>query len=222
MIALRNSMGREIRDALLRRILEGKYEPGERLVELQLAAEFHTSQGPVREALRELEALHYVETAPHRGTRVRAVSPTEMRDAYRLRALLEREAALAAAQAPDADWAEMRAAVEGIERAAEAGNMRGYVRHDETFHRTLVARSGNPVLLRHWDLLLVPTRILVVLRSGVVDMAAIAKEHRPILEALEGRDAALAGQLAYDHTNRIAMRLDPAPVPAARRSRPHR
>ncbi len=100
-------MGREIRDVLLRRILEGKYQPGERLVELQLAAEFHTSQGPVREALRELEALRYVETAPHRGTRVRAVSPTEMRDAYRLRALLEREAAIAAAQAPDPDWEKM-------------------------------------------------------------------------------------------------------------------
>ncbi len=201
-------MGREIRDVLLRRILEGKYQPGDRLVELQLAAEFHTSQGPVREALRELEALGYVETAPHRGTRVRAVSPTEMRDAYRLRALLEREAAMAAAQAPDPDWEKMRSALAGIERAAAAGNVRGYVRYDEMFHRTLVTRSGSPVLLRHWDLLLVPTRILVVLRSGVVDVATIAKEHRPILEALERHDAALAGQLAYDHTNRIAMRLD--------------
>lgn len=209
MIASRHSMGREIRDALLRRILEGTYKPGERLVELQLAAEFHTSQAPVREALRQLEALGYVETTPHRGTRVREIPPTEMRDAYRLRALLEREAAEAAARAPDGDWEEMRAAVARIERAADDGNVRGYVRHDETFHRGLVARSNNPVLVRHWDLLLVPTRILVALRSGHIDMRETGKEHRPILEALERGDARLAGRLVYDHLNHIAVRLDP-------------
>jgi DNA-binding GntR family transcriptional regulator len=213
MISSRHSMGREIRDALVHRILEGKYQPGERLVELQLAAEFHTSQAPVREALRQLEALQYVETTPHRGTRVREVPATEMRDAYRLRALLEREAAETAARALHADWEQMRAAVLGIERAADAGNVRGYARHDEAFHRALVARSENPVLLRHWDLLLVPTRILVALRAGVIDMGKTAKEHRPILEALERHDAVVAGQLAYDHVNRIAARLDPAARP---------
>lgn len=216
MIPFRNSMGREIRDALVRRILEGTYKPGERLVELRLAAEFHTSQAPVREALRALEGLGYVETAPHRGTRVRDIPPTEMRDAYRLRALLEREAAEAAARAPDADWEELRAAVEGIERAAQADNLRGYARHDETFHRGLVVRSKNSVLLRHWDLLLVPTRILIALRSGIIDMGETAKEHRPILQALERHDAAVAGRLVYDHVNRIAARLHRTPAPAAR------
>ena len=212
----RQSMGREIRDALMRRILEGGYQPGARLVELQLAAAFHTSQAPVREALRQLEALGYVETVPHRGTRVRDVPATEMRDAYRLRALLEREAAEAAARAPDADWGEMRNAVAGLERAAAAGDVRRYVRHDHMFHRTLVARSGNAVLLQHWDLLLVRTRILVALRSGIIDMTVTAQEHRPILEALERRDATRAGQLAYDHVNRIALRLEPAAPVAAR------
>src|SRR6266571_6427067 len=149
MMRSRKSMSQEIRDALLLRMLEGKYKPGERLVEMRLAAEFRTSQAPVREALRQLEALGYVDTVPHRGTRVREVPATEMRDAFRLRALLEREAAEAAARAPQPDWKDLRAAVEGIERAAAAGNVRSYVRHDHTFHRTLVARSGNAVLLRH-------------------------------------------------------------------------
>jgi len=209
MIPVRKSMGREIRDALLLRLLEGKYTPGDRLVELRLAAEFHTSQGPVREALRELEALGYVQSVPHRGTRVREIPATEMRDAFRLRALLEREAAEAAATAPGAEWEELGTAVEGIERAAAAGNVRSYVKHDYTFHRTLVARSGNAVLMRHWDLVLVPTRILVALRSGHIEIRKTATEHRPILEALERHDAALAGRLVYDHLNEIAQRLDP-------------
>jgi len=215
MMRSRKSMSQEIRDALLLRMLEGKYKPGERLVEMRLAAEFRTSQAPVREALRQLEALGYVDTVPHRGTRVREVPATEMRDAFRLRALLEREAAEAAARVPQPDWKDLRAAVEGIERAAQAGNVRSYVRHDHTFHRMLMVRSGNAVLLRHWDLVLVPTRILVALRSGHIDMRETAKEHRPILEALERHDAPLAGQRVYDHINQIAARLDPALVASA-------
>lgn len=203
-------MHQDIRNELVRQILQGKYQPGERLVELQLAAEFQTSQAPVREALRELEALGYVETRTYRGTRVRKIPPTEMRDAYRVRALLEREAAEAAARVPDADWRKLEAAVEGIEKAAAAGNLRAYVRHDEVFHRALVALGGNSVLSRHWELLLVPTRILVVMSAGVVDMEHTAPQHRPILEALQRHDAALAGRLLYEHVNGVAERLDAA------------
>ena len=64
---------RQLKEALLRRILGGHYRPGERLVELRIAAEFATSQGPVREALRELEATGLVTNVPRRGTYVAAV-----------------------------------------------------------------------------------------------------------------------------------------------------
>ena len=48
----RHSVREQIRDALMARILDGSYAPGQRLVELQLAGEFESSQAPVREALR--------------------------------------------------------------------------------------------------------------------------------------------------------------------------
>src|ERR1700754_698168 len=50
----------KIKEALLRRILGGHYDPGERLVELRIAEEFGTSQGPVREGLRDLGATGLV------------------------------------------------------------------------------------------------------------------------------------------------------------------
>src|SRR6185369_11387390 len=62
-----------LKEALLRRILGGHYDPGERLVELRIAEEFGTSQGPVREALRELEATGLVTNIPRRGTYVAEV-----------------------------------------------------------------------------------------------------------------------------------------------------
>ena len=69
----RSCLSDHIRRELARRILDGTLKPGERLVELKIAAEFESSQTPVREALRELESLRLVESSPYRGTRVRDV-----------------------------------------------------------------------------------------------------------------------------------------------------
>src|SRR5262249_53910326 len=66
MAVRRDCMRGQIRRELLRRIIEGHYKPGDRLVELQIAREFDTSQAPVREALRELEAVRLVETETYR------------------------------------------------------------------------------------------------------------------------------------------------------------
>ncbi len=201
-------MRQEIRDAILRGILEGTYKPGERLTELELARKFETSQAPVREALCELEALGHVESAPFRGTYVRSVPPDEIRDAHRLRALLEREAAEAAARRTDVDWDEVRVAVDAADKAAARGGIKGYARRDERFHRAIVERSGNPVLLRHWELLLGSTRFHAIVAAGLVDLCRTANEHRPILEALEQHDAARAGRLAYEHANRFVLPLE--------------
>jgi DNA-binding GntR family transcriptional regulator len=200
----RRSVREQIRDTLMERILDGTYPPGHRLVELQLAAEFESSQAPVREALRELEALRFVHSRPHGGTRVREVPPSEMRDSYRVRAVLERSAAESVARLHGADWKKLETAVSGIEHSAERRDVRAYVRHDESFHRSLVELAANPVLQQHWEMLFVSTRARVVLRSGAVDMARTAAEHRPILEAMRKGQAERAGELAFEHANHIA------------------
>jgi DNA-binding GntR family transcriptional regulator len=82
-----------VKEAILERILSGEYAPGERLVETRLAREFETSQVPVREALRDLEMLRFVESEPFRGARVRAVTPEEMLEIYPVRSALEEVAA---------------------------------------------------------------------------------------------------------------------------------
>ena len=65
-----------IRGALLKRISEGVYQPGERLKEMTLAREFNVSQAPVREAFRELETLGVLISEHYRGTRVREIIQT--------------------------------------------------------------------------------------------------------------------------------------------------
>ena len=85
----RTTLRDQIKDRLVQRILDGTYGPGDRIVESQVATEFGTSQAPVREALRELEAMRFVETQPHRGARVREVTTEELGQIYPVRAALE-------------------------------------------------------------------------------------------------------------------------------------
>src|ERR1700733_10666098 len=73
-----------IRRALLKRISDGVYLPGERLKEMELAHEFEVSQSPVREAFRELETLGVLVSEHYRGTRVREISSQETYNAYQL------------------------------------------------------------------------------------------------------------------------------------------
>src|SRR5271156_815289 len=93
----RDSMAERVKQNLLRRIMSGELPPGHRLVEMQIAHELNTSQGPVREALCELEGLELIVTEPYKGSRVREVTPQDMREAYMVRAALEEMAGQLAA-----------------------------------------------------------------------------------------------------------------------------
>lgn len=73
---VRESTAAQVRRILSERILSGELLPGTRLRELHVAAELEVSQGPVREALRELEMLGLVHTEPYKGTSVREVTST--------------------------------------------------------------------------------------------------------------------------------------------------
>src|SRR5262245_19459106 len=86
---LRQTLSHRIRDTLVRQIVSGELEPGERLVETRVAATFGTSQAPVREALRELETFVLVEIKPRRGSFVRSFVREALRESYVLRAALE-------------------------------------------------------------------------------------------------------------------------------------
>jgi DNA-binding GntR family transcriptional regulator len=74
-----------IRDA----IVSGVFAPGERLPQDMLASLLDVSRMPIRAALGKLESEGLVELHPHRGARVRALSPQEVSDLYEMRILIE-------------------------------------------------------------------------------------------------------------------------------------
>src|SRR5439155_4274395 len=174
----------QVKELILERILDGTYRPGERLVETRIAAELGTSQAPVREALRDLELLRFVESEPFRGARVREVSDEELIEIYPVRAAIEEVAAREAAVRLDGDVERLEAELDAMKRAADAGDLHEQVGHDVAFHRLIVEASGNQVLRETWLSLGIEARTIVTaLRSGL-DGHEIAERHRPVLEAL--------------------------------------
>src|SRR5258707_12899843 len=79
----------DVKEYLIRAILSGQLKPDERIVETRLAQELGISQGPVREALRDLDLFGFVVSEPFRGARVRQFSPEDIIGIYPIRAAVE-------------------------------------------------------------------------------------------------------------------------------------
>ncbi len=92
-----HSLREQIREHILEGIISGRWQPGERIVERRIATELEVSQTPVREALRELESLRLIESAPNKGVRVRNLTAADLEESYPVRAGLEAIAAELAA-----------------------------------------------------------------------------------------------------------------------------
>ncbi|HEU0121483.1 MAG TPA: GntR family transcriptional regulator [Bryobacteraceae bacterium] len=192
-------MADRVKQALFRRILSGELAPGARLVELQIAREMNTSQGPVREALRELEALQIVVTEPYRGSYVRHVSDQDTLEAYQTRGALERLAGQLAAPFLKGRTQDLRKEAEAIRSAARRNHAEDYAIHDMNFHRRIVEESRNRILLRTWDALSFEIRIRLWLAQGRVDLNAAEADHWPIIDALDRGDGKKAGRLLRQH-----------------------
>jgi DNA-binding GntR family transcriptional regulator len=134
---------------LAERIIAGTIEPGSRLRQDHIAAEFAASHVPVREAFRRLEAQGLAVSEPRRGVRVAAFDLAEVREVAEMRAALEVLALQHAA--PNLT----RTILDQAEAATRAGDNSADVTMWEAanrlFHRTLLAPCGMPRLLAAID-----------------------------------------------------------------------
>jgi DNA-binding GntR family transcriptional regulator len=192
----------QVKDHLLEAILDGRYPPGARIVETRVARELGTSQAPVREALRDLEALGLVETAAFRGARVRHPSADELLEAFVVRSQLESLAARLAVErltTPDLD--RLTGLLGEMRRAARADDLHAEAVADAAFHGLIVEFSGNAMLRRVWQLLEPLSRTYITLVAPGADRHRIADLHQPVLDALRRRDGdRAAGALDHHYT----------------------
>jgi DNA-binding GntR family transcriptional regulator len=196
----RNCAHDRVRWTILERIMDGTYQPGERLKELTLAREFRVSQAPVREALRKLEAIGVVKSEPYRGARVRELSPTELRDAYQLRGILEQAATEFISDFPEESVRTLEAEYAAMRVAAQAGDLQGVACHNRNFHRCIMQRCRNQEVLRAWQSLGICMRARLNVQRRVDQLPEAILSHQPIINALRAGDLRHAGQLLREHS----------------------
>jgi DNA-binding GntR family transcriptional regulator len=197
---IRGVLSEAVKERLLEGILDGTYPPGSRIVETRVARELGTSQAQVREALRDLEALGVVEISPFRGARVRRPSLDELLEAYVVRAELEALAArLAVPRLADDSHEGLGALLDAMLRCAAEGDTIGEAAADAAFHAYLVDRAGNGTLRRVWGTLEPYSRTYINMAIAGADRRLMAELHRPILDAVRSRDAAVAETAIRQH-----------------------
>lgn len=188
-------------------IVEGRYPPGDRLVEQRLADDFDLSRTPVREAIRMLEAEGLVTTERHRGAIVRSLSAAEIYDLYDLRSRLESYAAeLAAERRSPEDLAAMGEALADYDAAVAAvattqgDGVREIFRHNERFHGAIVGASRHS---RLQQLIARTVSVPMVYRSfqryHSQEFERSSSFHHLILDEIDRGDAARAGRLMTEH-----------------------
>lgn len=198
-------------------IRDGRFAPGQRLIENDLQASLGVSRGPIREAVRRLAAENIVQIALHKGARVRRLTPDEIKAIYEVREVLEGLACRLAAQNPDFPAARLQAMERQFDRSFD-GTARSYLAYNEGFHRLIVESSRNAELLRLIENLQIPSFLVLV--QVLVDAPSIKRaraEHRPIVKAILKGDAAGAERTMRAHirsTKSFVMRVAAAHLAA--------
>jgi DNA-binding GntR family transcriptional regulator len=222
----RSVLADQVKDRILQGILSGHYPPDSRIVETQIARELGTSQAPVREALRGLEALGVVELAPFRGARVRRPSRREIIEAYVVRSTLEALATrLAVPRMTDADLVKLAGHLEAMRAAARNDDGHGVAKADARFHGQIVELADNATLGKVWQSLEPFSRTYITLVVPGADPQWSADLHAPILVALQRRDTEAVVEALRRHFDEVSesmARRWPDDTPPEANSRPRR
>ncbi len=192
-LPLRSRVADRLRDAILR----GELRPGQTLTEVALSQQLQVSRAPVREAFRSLSEEGLLETVPYKGTRVRALSRTDIEETYSLRGQLEAFAITRIVERGDeVDFGGLERVCKMMQDLAAAGDLAGLNDADERFHKTLIELADHALLLSVWSTLALRVRQIMALRNRQNDnLVEVALNHPPIVTALRAGD--LDGALAY-------------------------
>ncbi|MBS1695985.1 MAG: GntR family transcriptional regulator [Actinobacteria bacterium] len=189
-------------DALAEMIITRELQPGEHLVENELAAQLGVSRQPVREALQRLQSEGWVDLRPALGAFVHVPTDAEAGQLLAVRTLLEAESARLAAHEATAEQVEALWEIQRSGLEALAGDdQEGLVAANAALHAHIVYMSGNTVLADLIDS--VGRRVrwyyLPIARARGKDAW---DEHARLIQAIADHDGKRAGDLMREHTER--------------------
>lgn len=205
----REVLSSQVKDRILTWILHGDLPPGSRLVETRLARQLGTSQAPVREALRDLASLGFIDTQPYKGSWVRKPSKEELIEAVQVRAELEGLAArLAAERRSDQCVVDLERLLAEMAETADRGDAHDQAVKTTAFHARIVDAAGNSTLKRHWEMLEPFSRTYVTTSGIGIDLTYLSSRHQGLLDAIRDRDPKLAQERAKAHAEEVIEMLE--------------
>jgi len=182
-------------------ILNGMYDPGEKIVEAKLADELGVSRTPVREALKQLELDGLVENIPNRGVIVKGVTAQDIKDIYTIRQAIEGIAA---------KWSVARMSQEELDSLKEIYELMEFYTFKKDvdkifelntrFHELIYMATNSRFLehvLRDFQLFIKTTRYESLKSEG--RMEHTLQEHKEILDAFINRDGEKAVEKIIEH-----------------------
>lgn len=187
-----------VRRYVLQGLLSGRWQPGDRIVERRIGIELGVSQTPIREALRDLQAMQLVESIPNKGMRVTELTLSQISEVYPVRAALEKLAAELAVHRLAGDVSMLEFHLGRLRELADAGDADGQIHHGVEFHREIIRASGNQVLLRNWESLAIELWTRLSLKWLRTELHENATDHEAIVEAFRRQDP-YVGRLVQLH-----------------------
>jgi len=183
------------------KILNGEFQPNERLVESKLAEQIGVSRGTVREAIRMLTKDELIE---QRDSYLFVYNPSQndIIDIYECRRSLELlSVRLAAQKITDDQLIDLNRIIKYSKEALEKNDTEKLTRLNQQFHDTITLSSQNKQLIQLFEV--ISTKVLYIrnclLKGHTYSFPVLINDHEQILQALKERDPIKAETLMNNH-----------------------
>ncbi len=191
---------------IARRIVDGEYHPGQRLVEADLTQDLGVSRSSVREALRRLETNRFIRIEPNRGATVATPTRDEIVAQFRIREVISGLGARAAAERIDLPGHRetVRRLLEDIEQQTALGSEKNHRKENGRFHRAINEMSGIPDVGELLDQFNFPILHTIYFRDlSHAHWERNMSDHLDIARAVQRGDGLAAEHFARQHMHRM-------------------
>lgn len=186
---------------LRRAILTNVFEPGDRLMEMKLAAQLGVSRTPVREAIHLLEKESLVRQIPHKGVMVAGITKKQLRDVLEIRGMLEELAVqLACRRGTDVGFTRLQAAAADFAKAVKQDkDVTVLAEKDVAFHDVIYQMTDNERLIELVGSIWQQIYRYRIERLKGANRESLVQEHQRLVHALIARDEEAAVRMARLH-----------------------
>lgn len=196
-LPLRDVVFNTLREA----ILKGELQPGERLMELQLASKLGVSRTPIREAIRMLEQEGLAVTMPRKGAEVARMTLKDMEDVLEVREALDELAArIACAKINDEQLENLKSIRDEFKKSLDSGDVKKIAEEDVRFHDAIYEATDNAKLIALTNNIREQMyRYRVEYLKDKNNYPILIAEHDAIVNALEQRDKEMVTAEMHTH-----------------------